>query len=90
VLHVFTHAITSSVFPSLWKVAIIRPVVKVGTPSGLSDFRPISIVSVLAKAFESILHDQVLEHVNGRNLLSYFQSGFRRRHSTATTLVRAT
>jgi hypothetical protein len=47
VLHVFNHAITSSVFPSMWKVAIIRPVAKVGTPSGPSDFRPINIVSVL-------------------------------------------
>jgi hypothetical protein len=45
VLHVFNHAITSSVFPSMWKVAIIRPVAKVDTPSGPSDFHPISIVS---------------------------------------------
>jgi hypothetical protein len=51
-------------------VAIIRPVAKVGTPSGLSDSRPISIFSVLSKAFERILHDQVLEHVNAFNLLS--------------------
>jgi hypothetical protein len=77
VLHVFNLAITSSVFSSMWKVAIIRTVAKVGTPSGLSDFHPISIVSVLSNAFERILHDQVLEHVNGRNLLSDFQSGFR-------------
>jgi hypothetical protein len=90
VLHVFNHAITSSVFPSMWKVAIIRPVAKVGTPSGPSDFRPISIVSVLSKAFERILHDQVLEHVNGRNLLSDFQSGFRRGLSTAIALVKIT
>jgi hypothetical protein len=62
VLHVFNHAITSSVFPSMWRVAIIPPVAKVGTPS---DFRPISIVSVLS--FERILHDQVLEHANGSN-----------------------
>jgi hypothetical protein len=52
---------TSSVFPSMWKVAIIRPVVKVGP----SDSRPISTVSVLSKAVERILHDQVLKHVNG-------------------------
>jgi hypothetical protein len=77
VLHVFNHAITSSVFPSMWKVAIIQPVAKVGTPSGPSDFRTISFISVLSKAFERILHDQVLEHVNGRNLLSDFQSGYR-------------
>jgi hypothetical protein len=90
VLHVFNHVITTSVFPSMEKVAIIRPVAKVGTPSGSPDFRPISIVSVLSKEFEHILHDQVLEHVNGRNLLPDFQSGFRRGHSTTTALVRAT
>jgi hypothetical protein len=49
---------------AVWNVAIIWPVAKVGTPSGPSDFRPISIVSVLSKAFELILHDQVLQHVN--------------------------
>jgi hypothetical protein len=32
----------------------------------------------------------VLEHVNGRNLLSDFQSGFRRGHITATALFRVT
>jgi hypothetical protein len=34
----------------------------------------------LFKAFERILNDQVLRHVNLRNLLSDFQSGFRREH----------
>jgi hypothetical protein len=90
VLHVFNHAITSSAFPSMWKVAIIRPVAKVGTPSDPSDFRPISIVSVLSKGVERILHDQVLAHVNGCNLLSDFQSGFRCGQSTVTALVRIT
>jgi hypothetical protein len=45
VLHVFKHAIISSVFPSMWKEAIIRPVAKVGTPSSPFHFHPISIVS---------------------------------------------
>jgi hypothetical protein len=51
---------------------------------------PISIVSVLSKAFERILHDQVLKHVNDRNMLSDFQSGFRRGHITETALVKVT
>jgi hypothetical protein len=62
------------------KVAIIQPVAKVGTPSGPSAFRPISNDSVLFQTFERILHDQVLEHVNCRNLLSDFKSGFRHGH----------
>jgi hypothetical protein len=70
VMHVFNHAITSSVFLSMWKVAIVRPVAKVGTPSGPSNFRPISVVSV--------------------SLLSDFQFGFWRGHSTTIALVRVT
>jgi hypothetical protein len=36
---------SSSVFPSMWKEAIIRPVSKVGTTSSPFHFHPISIVS---------------------------------------------
>jgi hypothetical protein len=46
---------------------------------------------VLLTSAQSVLflfYDQVLEHVNGRNLLSDFQSGYRCGHSTATSLVR--
>jgi hypothetical protein len=53
-LHVLNHAITSSVFLSMWKVAIIRPVANVGILSGLSDFCPIGIFCVLSKAFSMI------------------------------------
>jgi hypothetical protein len=74
----------------MWKVDIVRPIAKVGTPSGLSDFRSISIVSILSKAFERILHDQVLVHVNNHSLLSDFQSGFRRGNSSTTVLARVT
>jgi hypothetical protein len=74
----------------MWKVDIVRPIAKVGTPSGLSNFRSISIVSILSKAFERILHDQVLVHVNNRSLLSDFQSGFRRGNSSTTVLARVT
>jgi hypothetical protein len=77
-------------FPSMWKMAIIRPVAKVGTPSGPSGFRPIRNVPVKSKAFERILHDQVLKYVNGLNLLTDFHSGFRRGQSGATALVRVT
>jgi hypothetical protein len=46
-------------------VAIILPIAKVGAHSCPLDFRCNRIVSNLSKAFERILHDQVLEHVNG-------------------------
>jgi hypothetical protein len=90
ILHVFNHAITSSIFPTFWKLAIVRPVAKVGSPKDPSDFRPISILCVFAKAFERLLNDQILAHVEDNGLLSDFQSGFRRGHSTISALVKVT
>jgi hypothetical protein len=53
-LHVFNHAISCSVFPTLWKNGIVRPVAKVASPSCPSDFCPITIVSVWFKGFERL------------------------------------
>jgi hypothetical protein len=44
----------------------------------------------LAKAFERLLNDQIVHHVESNNLLSEFQSGFRRNHSTITALTKVT
>jgi Reverse transcriptase (RNA-dependent DNA polymerase) len=90
IMHVLNHAITSSVFPSFWKLAIVRPVAKVGAPKELSDFRPISVLCVFAKIFERLLNDQILGHIEGNGLLSQFQSGFRRGHSTISALIKVT
>ena len=51
---------------------------------------PISIIPVVAKIFESIIHDQVNVFFNDNGLLSNSQSGFRRFHFTATALLEAT
>jgi hypothetical protein len=57
VLHVLNHAIRCSVFPTMWKSVIVRQVAKVPSPSCPSDFRPITIVSVLSKGFERLIND---------------------------------
>jgi hypothetical protein len=83
VLHVFNH-----VFPTMWKSVIVQPVAKDASPSCPSDFRPITIVSVLSKGFERLINVQVLAHVDRSGLLSEFQSGFRCGHSNTPALVR--
>jgi hypothetical protein len=88
VLHVINHAITCSVFPTLWKSVIVWSVAKVASPSCPSDFRSITIVSVLSERFVRLINGQVLAHVDRSGLLSEFQSGFRCGHSTTTALVR--
>ena len=56
----------------------------------MNNYRPISIIPVVAKVFESIIYDQAFAYVTEHNLISSYQSGFRRLLSTVTALLEAT
>ena len=56
----------------------------------LPNYRPISIILVVAKVFERIIYDQLYHYLNENNLLSRYQSAFRSLHSTVTALIEAT
>src|ERR1700755_1977264 len=47
--------LSTSTFPSCWKRALIQPVPKKGDQSQPSNYRPISLTSVLYEVFESNL-----------------------------------
>ena len=91
-----THAINSSlnlgVVPSIFKAAIVRPILKKpgSDPELLSNYRPISLLPFLSKVLEKVVAKQLTAHLESHNLLASFQSGFRRRHSTETALVMIT
>jgi hypothetical protein len=71
----FNYILTSSTFPLVWKISSVVPIPKVHFPTKKSDYRPISILSVLAKAFENVMYEQMLNYVGRNGLISSFQSG---------------
>lgn len=85
-VHIFNSAILAGKFPTQWKHALITPVAKVDSPTNYNDLRPISILPVLSKIFENILHTRVKNYVNKIGILPIVQSGFRPGHSTSTAL----
>ena len=80
----------SSVFPDDWKCARVTPLFKQGEPSDLINYRPISVISVIAKVFERIIYDQLYNFLTNEDIISNHQSGFRSLHSTLTALLEAT
>jgi len=82
----------TGIFPNEWKNARVTPVYKnSGKRNDPSNYRPISVISVVAKVFERIIYDQLYDYLlNNNDLLSTHQSGFRAVHSTVTTLLEAT
>ena len=56
----------------------------------MNNYRPISLISVIAKIFERLIYNQLYDYSSKNNLLSKYQSGFRPLHSTVTALLDAT
>ena len=84
------HSLNEGCLPDSQKRAIVLPVIK---KPGLDaseplNFRPISNLSFLSKTIERLILSQLLCYLNNENLLPPTQSGFRRFHSTETTLLR--
>ena len=83
-LHVINTVLTTSSYPQAWKCAKIIPVGKKSNPQEPSDFRPISLLPATS---EILMKWQINEFLIRNNLLFCNQSGFRKFHSTTTTLI---
>ena len=86
----FNYSILNGDFPHDWKIAKVIPLYKKGLKTMLDNYRPISILPAVSKAFENILYDQLYSYLSNSGILSKYQFGFRRHHSTSTALLDST
>ena len=68
----------------------ITPVFKSGNKSTVSNYRPISLLSIPSKLLERIVHRRLLRHLLVNDILSPRQFGFRPGSSTQEALLAAT
>ena len=83
----FNSSLKTGEFSSEWKEALVTPVYKKGEKEIVCNYRPISILPVVAKVFERIVHTQLYTYFQENNLLHPAQCGFRSGHSTQDVLV---
>ena len=87
---IFNKSISTGMFPCEWKTAKVTPIYKSGPKSNLDNYRPISIISVIAKTMEKLAYNQVYSYLQRENILTNAQHGFRPLHSTVTALLKMT
>ena len=80
----------TGIFPDDWKCAKVTPLVKQGSSSDMNNYRPISVIPLVAKVFERISYDQVYVYLSEHSIISKSQSGFSSIHSMVTALLEAT
>ena len=65
-----------------WKSARVIPLFKKGEVNNMDKYRPISIFPIASKLLERAVHTQLVKYLREHNLLSPYQCGFRKGHST--------
>ena len=69
------------------KIAKVIPIHKKKSRLEVSNYRPISLLSLVSKVLEKCVYVQVNEYLNTKNLIYDYQSGFRSGYSTETCLI---
>ena len=82
----FNHILSTGVYPEQWSKGIVIPVYKKGDDSDTGNYRPITLISHLAKLFTSVLNRRLLHWCETNNCLTDAQFGFRPAHSTCDAI----
>ena len=85
---IFNRSLSTGVFPCEWKIARVIPIYKSGPKFNMDNYRPISIISVIAKTMEKLAHNQIYSYLQSANILTNSQHGFRPVHSTVRALLK--
>ena len=83
----FRKSLQCGSLPPDWKRGSIVPIYKKGDRHHPCNYRPISLTSIPCKVLESIIRDQLMEHLLSSDQLSSEQHGFRPRRSCVTQLL---
>ena len=81
----FNNCFRTAIIPSVWKNAKVTRLPKGGDSQVVSNYRPISLLPILSKLIEKIVHKNVYNHLMQWNLLEEKQGGFRPGYSTVST-----
>jgi len=75
------------VLPVECKCANITPLYKKGCRADVSNYRPVSLTSVVCKLMESILRANIMEHFTANKFFSSKQFGFIKQRSMTLQLL---
>ena len=84
---IFNLCLESGHHPNKLKIALVTPLHKGGSKSEIKNYRPISIVSVFNKIFQTIIKRKLLNFWKKYNVFVSTQFGFRENHSTTLAIA---
>ena len=84
---IYIASMQSGEIPEDWRTANVTPIFKKGAKSKPENYRQISLSSIPGKILESIIKDQIVDHLDINNLINSSQHGFTKNKSCVTNLL---
>ena len=84
---IFNESFATGIVPDEWKIAVITALYKKGDKKSPSNYRPVSLTSILCKIMEKLIRQRITDHMNHFNLFSTQQFGFMGGRSTSLQLL---
>ena len=85
--YLWNRSLIEGIFPRELKLANVVPLFKSGDPMLFTNYRPISLLSVISKVFEKVMYTRLLNFIDTYNILINNQFGFRKSHSSYMALI---
>ena len=82
----FNLSVKLSLFPRSCKIAKVKPLFNKSSKTDPQNYPPISLLPILSKIVERIIHDQTQEFLSKNRILYRFQFGFQKIYSNSTCL----
>ena len=83
----FNKSISTGRIPGAWKVSSVVPVPKGSDSTSVSNYRPISLLSVVSKLLERHMHYFIFHHIETFFPIASHQWGFQPRKSAVSALI---
>ena len=89
ITEIYRRSLASGNLPSDWLQALITPIFKKGDRTDASNYRPVSLTSIICKILEKIIVLHIIKNVKVNHLNCKQQHGFTQGKSVTTNLLEA-
>ena len=85
---IFNKSLKEGIFPNKMKLAEVIPIYKMkGNKDVMNSYRPVSLLPVISKVLEKLVHKRISSFIQKKMLLFDSQFGFRCKHSTIDAIL---
>jgi ribonuclease P/MRP protein subunit RPP40 len=83
----FRRSLEEGRIPEDWREANVTPIFKKGKKHEPGNYRPVSLTNIACKVMERVIKDSMVEYLEGNNVTSKTQHGFRPGRSCVTNMI---